>query len=55
MEKQFVIKEAWVLDENGNKLLKLTPLDPDEIFKNNVNMENVRGGEGKNKLWDNKS
>lgn len=50
MEKQFVIKEAWILDENGNKLLNLTPVDPDKVFQS-VNLENIRGGVGKNELY----
>lgn len=54
MEKKFAIKEAWLLDENENKLFKLTPLNPDDVFEN-VNLENVRGGVGKNELFDNES
>ena len=56
MDKEFVIKEAWVLDENGNKLLKLTPLeDPENLPKCLVNFEDIRGGAGKNNLLENKS
>jgi hypothetical protein len=54
MGKQFVIKEAWLLDENGNKIMEFTPLDLDDI-KNNVNLENIRGGAGKNDLLDNET
>lgn len=55
MENKFAVKEAWLLDENGNKLMQLTPLDPNDVFKDHVNLENVRGGVGKNNLFDNKS
>ncbi|MED3562379.1 hypothetical protein [Bacillus xiapuensis] len=54
MEKQFVIKEAWLLDENGNKLIKLKSINPDKVFQK-VNLENIRGGTGKNDLLDNKN
>jgi hypothetical protein len=53
MEKKFVIKEAWLLDENGNKKIKLKSIDPDEVFQK-VNLENIRGGVGKNDLLDKK-
>lgn len=33
MTIKFVIKEAWLLDENGNKSLKLKQLDPNEVFE----------------------
>ncbi|WP_179281004.1 hypothetical protein [Paenibacillus sp. XY044] len=48
MTKKFIIKEAWLLDENGNKSLKLKQqLDPNEVFEVRVDHESVRGGPGK--------
>jgi hypothetical protein len=42
--KKFVIKEAWLLDEHKNKIAELTWHNPDEVFKDVVDKENIRGG-----------
>jgi hypothetical protein len=47
MEKKFVIKEAWLLDENGNETVRLTFRDTDECFGNSADLDKVRGGKGK--------
>lgn len=47
MTKKLVIKEAWLLDDNGNKLMKLLPeQDPSEAFEFHVDEKSVRGGYG---------
>jgi hypothetical protein len=45
MVKKFAIKEAWLLDDNGDKLMKLTPLNEHEI-PSLITKEDVRGGCG---------
>jgi hypothetical protein len=55
MEKKLIIKEMWLLDENGNRSLQLIQHDQSEVFKDCVDLENIRGGVGKNELLDNKS
>jgi hypothetical protein len=46
LTKKFVIKEAWLLDENRDRKIKLTTLEKDEIT-NKVEEENIRGGCGR--------
>ncbi|GFN32477.1 hypothetical protein [Paenibacillus xylaniclasticus] len=45
--EKFVIKEARLLDSNGNKTLKVKLMDEEQLqqlFPNEVNEEDVRGG-----------
>ncbi|GFN32436.1 hypothetical protein [Paenibacillus xylaniclasticus] len=45
MSKKFVIKEAWLLDEEGNKLMKLSQHSPDEVFQK-IDVGEIRGWVG---------
>jgi hypothetical protein len=45
LAKKFIIKEAWLLDVNKNKKIKLNTLKEHEIPKQ-VKEENIRGGYG---------
>lgn len=44
--KKFVIKEAWMLDEDGKQIMKIFPQDVGEVFQSVVNEEKVTGGSG---------
>ncbi|WP_186321322.1 hypothetical protein [Bacillus sp. FJAT-22090] len=45
MTKKLIIKELWLLDKNGNRKIKLTPLSEGEI-PSLVIKEDIRGGYG---------
>ncbi len=45
MTKKIVIKEAWLLDENGDKKVKLTASDIGTI-RDLVKEEDIKGGYG---------
>lgn len=46
MGKKWQIEEIWLLDDNGNRTLELKQFDPKEIFKDCIDIENIRGGKG---------
>ncbi|PIH59062.1 hypothetical protein [Paenibacillus sp. LK1] len=46
MIKKFSVREAWLLDENGNKSLKMKQLDPNEVIEVHVDLKSIRGGIG---------
>ena len=45
MTKKFIIEQAWLLDENGKRVMKLILLDINTIPRT-VNEEDIRGGYG---------
>lgn len=43
MTKKFTVKEIWLLDENGNKIFELFPIDLDTM-PNMMVEEDAQGG-----------
>lgn len=43
LTKKFAIKEAWMFNDNGNKVM-LIPLNPNEAFAHAVDFNSIRGG-----------
>lgn len=50
MHTKFHIREAWLLEENGEKSKKLNLLNPETAFKEHVDHGSVRGGFGTGKI-----